>query len=326
MKYGLINLIICFVVSVVIAPYIIRWLHKIKFGQNILIYVEKHKTKAGTPTMGGIIFIVSAVIGYFIFFGKENTFATISILSLLFFGIVGFLDDYIKVKYHQNEGLKPYQKIVGQLGISIAIALFVYFSKMNGGLISIPFSDATIDIGFWIIPFVIFVYLAVVNGVNLIDGLDGLCAGVSSVVIIVLTVIFFLISRNWSGALYSEMEHLNIVSMGVVGGLLGFLCYNGYPAKVFMGDTGSLAIGGYLASMVVLTQNYLLICIVGIAYVLTVLSVIIQVSYYKLTHKRIFKMAPLHHHFEQYCNENKVVTIYIIVTLIIGILTITLYL
>ena len=326
MKYGLINLVICFFVAIAIAPLIIQWLRKIKFGQNILIYVEKHKSKQGTPTMGGIIFIASSVVGYFTFIDNNNTMATISILSLLFFGIVGFLDDYIKIKYHQNEGLKPYQKIVGQLGISIAIALFVYYSKLNAGIINIPFSNKTIDIGFWIIPFVIFVYLAIVNGVNLIDGLDGLCAGVTSVVMLTLIIIFYIVSSEWDGTIFAEYGNLEIVSMGVVGGLLGFMVYNGYPAKIFMGDTGSLALGGYLASMVVLTRNYLLICIVGIAYVLTVVSVIMQVGYYKLTHKRIFKMAPLHHHFEQYCNENKVVSIYILITLIVGILTISLYL
>lgn len=326
MKLGLINLVLCFVVALIISPMIIKFLHKLKFGQSILIYVEKHKQKSGTATMGGIIFLLSSFVGYFVFFSKNNILATTVMLSFLFFGILGFLDDFIKIKFKQNEGLKPYQKIIGQLGISIILAVFIYNSQLVGTTCNIPFSSKTIDLGFWIIPFVIFIYLAVVNSVNLIDGLDGLCGGVSAVVIIAMSILITIISSSLEGVI--AVEHTNVVkvSLGVAGSLLGFLCFNSYPAKVFMGDTGSLALGGLIASMTILTRNYFLIIIIGIMFVLTTLSVILQVTYFKLTHKRIFKMSPLHHHFEQTTHETKVVAIYIIVTIVVSILTISIYL
>lgn len=326
MKLGLINLVLCFVVALIISPMIIKFLHKLKFGQSILIYVEKHKQKSGTATMGGIIFLLSSFVGYFVFFQKNNILATTVMLSFLFFGILGFLDDFIKIKFKQNEGLKPYQKIIGQLGISIILAVFIYNSQLVGTTCNIPFSSKTIDLGFWIIPFVIFIYLAVVNSVNLIDGLDGLCGGVSAVVIIAMSILITIISSSIEGVI--AIEHTNVVkvSLGVAGSVLGFLCYNCYPAKVFMGDTGSLALGGLIASMTILTRNYFLIIIIGIMFVLTTLSVILQVTYFKLTHKRIFKMSPLHHHFEQTTHETKVVAIYIIVTIVVSILTISIYL
>ena len=326
MKLGLINLVLCFVVALIISPMIIKFLHKLKFGQSILIYVEKHKQKSGTATMGGIIFLLSSFVGYFVFFQKNNILATTVMLSFLFFGILGFLDDFIKIKFKQNEGLKPYQKIIGQLGISIILAVFIYNSQLVGTACNIPFSSKTIDLGFWIIPFVIFIYLAVVNSVNLIDGLDGLCGGVSAVVIVAMSILITIISSSIEGVI--AIEHTNVVkvSLGVAGSVLGFLCYNCYPAKVFMGDTGSLALGGLIASMTILTRNYFLIIIIGIMFVLTTLSVILQVTYFKLTHKRIFKMSPLHHHFEQTTHETKVVAIYIIVTIVVSILTISIYL
>lgn len=327
MKLALFNFLICMVITIIIAPFIIKCLYKLKFGQSILIYVEKHKQKGGTATMGGIIFLISSIVGYFIFFAKNNVLGTTIILSFLFFGILGFLDDFIKIKFKQNEGLKPYQKIIGQFGISIILAIFIYNSKLVGSICNIPFSSKTIDFGYWIIPFVIFIYLAIVNSVNLIDGLDGLCGGVSSVVLIVMSIVVFLASVGIDNdILVAEYQNIVIVCMGIAGSLLGFLCFNSYPAKVFMGDTGSLALGGAIASVTILSRNYFLIIIVGFMFVLTTMSVILQVASFKLTHKRIFKMSPIHHHFEQSTHETKVVAIYIIVTIAIGIFTIGLYL
>ncbi len=169
--------------------------------------------------------------------------------------------------------------------------------------------------------------MAIVNSVNLIDGLDGLCGGVSSVVLIVMCIVVFLASVGIDNdILVAEYQNIVIVCMGIAGSLLGFLCFNSYPAKVFMGDTGSLALGGAIASVTILSRNYFLIIIVGFMFVLTTMSVILQVASFKLTHKRIFKMSPIHHHFEQSTHETKVVAIYIIVTIAIGILTIGLYL
>lgn len=326
MRFAILNLLLCFTISILISPLIIRWLRRLKFGQSILIYVEKHKEKSGTPTMGGLIFIIAGVIGFLLFWNKNNLFATISIMSFLFFGIIGFFDDFIKIKFKQNEGLKPYQKIVGQLGMAIVIAIFSYQSNLVGSCIALPFSNRLVDIGFWIIPLIIIFYLAVVNSVNLIDGLDGLCGGVSSIVIFVISIIITIISSSYSGVYFDELNNLVIVAFGVVGGLLGFIIFNSYPAKVFMGDTGSLAIGGFIASMCVFSKNYLLIMIVGVAYLITALSVIIQVIVYKATKKRVFKMAPLHHHFEQDFHEVKVVVGYVILSIIVGVMTICLYL
>ncbi len=327
MKLGLINLVVCFGVAIVISPLIIKWLKRLKFGQEILVYVEQHKSKSGTPTMGGIIILIASVVGFAIFYKKDNILATISILTMLSFGVLGFLDDFIKIKLKHNEGLKPYQKVVGQLGISVILAIYIYMSGLVGGEVVIPFTNVTFSLGWGIIPFVVFFFVAVVNSVNLIDGLDGLCGGVSSVFIFVFAVILSLVSRSLTGVYFEEVNNIIIVLLGVVGSVLGFLCYNGYPAKVFMGDTGSLALGGLIAVTTALTKQYFLVCVIGILYVLTVVSVIIQVVVFKITKgKRVFKMSPLHHHFEATSHEAKVTLIYVLVTLVIGLLTIVAYL
>ncbi len=326
MKLGLICLVVCFGISVVIAPLIIKGLKKLKFGQSILVYVEQHKQKSGTATMGGIIFIVAGVIGYFLFARSDMMLATISLLSFVFFGVLGFLDDFIKIKLKHNEGLKPYQKVIGQLGLSLIIAIFIYKSDMVGSKIVIPFTDISIDIGWGIIPFVIFYFVAVVNSVNLLDGLDGLCGGVSFVVISTLAIILSIGSALFSGVYLTEISNVVLLLLGVAGALLGFICFNCHPAKIFMGDTGSLALGGLIASATALTRQYLLICIIGVVYVITTLSVIIQVIVFKLTGKRVFRMSPLHHHFEVKSHEAKVTSVYTILTLVICLLTIIFYL
>ena len=327
MELGLINLVVSFFLAIAVAPLIIRWLKKLKFGQEILVYVEQHKSKSGTPTMGGVIILIASVIGYLIFYRENNILATISILTMLSFGILGFLDDFIKIKLKHNEGLKPYQKVIGQLGISIIIAVYIYMSDLVGSEVVVPFTNYTFNLGWGIVPFVVFFFVAVVNSVNLIDGLDGLCGGVSSVFIFVFAIILSLLSSSLTGVYFEEVNNIIIVLLGVAGSLLGFLCYNGYPAKVFMGDTGSLALGGLIATTTALTRQYFLVCVIGVLYVLTALSVIIQVVVFKITKgKRVFKMSPLHHHFEVTSHEAKVTLIYVMITLIIGVLTIVAYL
>ena len=325
-KNALLNLVICFVVSILISPIIIKWLRKLKFGQSILVYVEQHKGKSGTPTMGGIIFILSSLVGSVFFLTSNNAFAVITMLSMLFFGVLGFLDDFIKIKFKQNEGLRPYQKIIGQLGISAIIAVYIYLSGMNGGEVVLPFSNVSFNLGWLIIPFVIVFYIAVVNSVNLIDGLDGLCGGVTSIVLIAFSIILMILTDGVDGVKGIEYVNLSVCVLGVVGALLGFLCFNSYPARVFMGDTGSLALGGLAASMFALTGQYLLVLILGVAFLLTSVSVIMQVVSYKLTKKRIFKMSPIHHHFESFLHESKVTSLYVYLTVIVSIVTIILYL
>ena len=283
MELGLINLVVSFFLAIAVAPLIIRWLKKLKFGQEILVYVEQHKSKSGTPTMGGVIILIAGVIGFLIFYRDNNILATISILTMLSFGILGFLDDFIKIKLKHNEGLKPYQKVIGQLGISIIIAVYIYMSDLVGSEVVVPFTNYTFNLGWGIVPFVVFFFVAVVNSVNLIDGLDGLCGGVSSVFIFVFAIILSLLSGSLTGVYFEEVNNIIIVLLGVAGSVLGFLCYNGYPAKVFMGDTGSLALGGLIATTTALTRQYFLVCVIGVLYVLTALSVIIQVTVYKKT-------------------------------------------
>lgn len=301
--------LLAFGIGVILAYPILKLCRKLKFSQTILHYVDKHASKSGTPTMGGLIFIFSCLISSFCFYRSNFFFAVLSLLVMVCFGTLGFLDDFIKIRFHQNEGLKPYQKIIGQVGISLIVALYVYF-KIGGQL---NFFGLKFDIGFFIIPLIVLFYVAVTNSVNLLDGLDGLCGGVSAVYLLFFGVILSLLG--------GANNSLALICFSMVGALLAFLMFNTFPAKIFMGDTGSLALGGFIASVAVFSGTELVLPVLGILYVLTALSDIIQVFYYKKTHKRIFKMAPLHHHFEQLgVHENKIVTIYIVVTIVLGLL------
>ncbi len=254
--------------------------------------------------MGGLIFILTLLFSSFFLFEYSSFIAWFAIAITLAYALLGFLDDFIKVHYHHNEGLKPYQKIVGQVGIALIVAIYVYMT----GRTSLTFFAWTFDIGFWIIPLVIVVLVATTNSVNLTDGLDGLAGGVSFVYVLVFGVILVL-----TGSV--ENSNLAMLCFGMCGGILGFLLLNFYPAKIFMGDTGSLALGGFIAVVAVLSGLELLLPIMGIMFVLSAVSDIIQVLYYKRTKKRVFLMAPLHHHFEQKgVHENKIVFVYIVVT------------
>ena len=327
MSNYLFNFLIVFLICVLVAPIIIKLMQKLKYGQNILHYVEAHKGKQGTPTMGGLIFLLGLLISYLVSFSKNNRLATLLLLSTLAYGLLGFLDDFLKVKLKHNEGLKAYQKFIGQFGIATIIAMFVYCSNLVGNSILIPFSHYEVELGWWIIPFIIFFYLAVTNSVNLTDGLDGLAGKVSFNYLITFSIIIIIfvgeINNIGDGVIVDEVKSMVILAFGLCGGILAFLVYNVYPAKIFMGDTGSLALGGFIATYAVLTKFYLLMPIIGLMFVLSVLSVIMQVAYYKKTKKRIFKMAPLHHHFEK-CGimETKIVSVYSIITLFIGLICI----
>lgn len=309
-KYVLVFLIATIVGLMLSYPTILLC-KKLKIGQTTLHYVEKHSSKSGTPTMGGIIFILAAIIASFGFF-VSGIDGWLCLVVMLGYGLLGFFDDFIKVRFHKNEGLKPYQKIVGQLGIAIIMSIYVY---MNIGT-SIDFFGLTINLGWFIIPFAILIYLATTNSVNLTDGLDGLAGGVSLIFLLFFALILMVISKS---------ENVIVACFALIGGLVGFLAVNAYPAKIFMGDTGSLALGGFIATAVCLTKQELLLPIIGIMFVLSALSDIIQVLHYKRTKRRVFLMAPLHHHFEQKgVNENKIVVIYIVITIIFGALSLSL--
>ena len=279
---------------------------KLKFSQTILHYVDKHAGKSGTPTMGGLIFIISCMLSSLAFLRENFVVGILPLVIMLGYTMLGFLDDFIKIRYHKNEGLKPYQKIIGQVGIALIIAVFAYF-KIGDNLL---FFGLNLKLGLFVIPFIVIFYVAVTNAVNLIDGLDGLAGGVSATYLLFFGLIL---------ATCFSYPNYTLICFAMVGALLGFLLFNGFPAKIFMGDTGSLGLGGLVASIAVFTKLELILPIIGILYVLTALSDIIQVGYYKKTHKRIFKMAPLHHHFEKSgVHENRIVAVYIVITIVTG--------
>lgn len=305
------TLIICavllaFIVTVILCPMIIPVLHRMKFGQPIREEgPQSHKKKEGTPTMGGVMILIGFVISSLVFAGG-NSDAVAVILITIGYGIVGFIDDFLKVVKKQNEGLTPLQKIIFQLAVTVLF--YLYIVKSGAGTeIYIPFTKGMfIDLGVFYAPFLFFVMVGTVNSVNLTDGLDGLASGVT-----VLVTVFFLFV-----AIGANILGLTYVCGAMIGALMGFLVFNCHPAKVFMGDTGSLALGGFVASIAMLTKMPVILVIVGFIYVCESLSVIIQVTYFKLTHgKRIFKMAPIHHHFELCGLEGiKVVQLFWIVT------------
>lgn len=325
---ALYSFLIGFLVCVVLAPLIIKLIGKLKAGQPILNYVEAHMSKSGTPTMGGLIFLVGAVVCFLSFYNLNSRLALVCLACMLSYGLLGFLDDFIKVRFKHNLGLKAYQKVVGQVGIAILMGVFIYLNSFVGQSVLIPFTNTQINLGWLIIPFVVFVFLATTNAVNLTDGLDGLAGGVSFVFLVGFMVVLnkYVSGLEYAGenpAFVSELKNVLALVGGVAGSLLAFLCFNSHPAKVFMGDTGSLALGGFIAAICSVTKMYLLIPIMGLMFVLSAVSVVMQVLYFKATKKRIFLMAPLHHHFEKKgCYETKIVAIYIVITIVLCVLTI----
>lgn len=268
--------------------------------------LESHKKKAGTPLMGGIIFLLPMLIVTIPYAIKTPKLWAVLILTFGFY-IVGFIDDYIKVVMHRNLGLRVWQKLLLQLIVMVVFVFFVNAFIPDFYNMYIPIVGKEINLGFFNIPFLFLVALATTNGTNFTDGVDGLCGSVTAAV-----ATFFIIV-----AMLTTVE-LTPVSAALLGGLLGYLYYNVYPGKVYMGDGGSLAIGGYVVAISYLTGLTLWIPIVGIIYAVEVISVVLQVGYFKLTHgKRIFRMAPIHHHYEKGgWSETKVVNVFTTVTII----------
>ena len=300
--------LIAFVISAVLGPVIIPFLRKLKVGQTEREELKSHLKKTGTPTMGGLI-ILAGTLGTSLLFVKDYP----KIIPILFltvgFGVIGFLDDYLKVVLRRSDGLLAWQKMIMQI---LVTGVFAYY-LMNYTDVSltmlIPFSGGKyLDIGVFSIPLMFVAVIGTVNGVNFTDGLDGLA---SSVTVLVATFFTVVAVGTKSG--------IEPITCAVAGALLGFLLFNVYPAKVFMGDTGSLALGGFVAATAYMLQMPIFIIIVGMIYLVEVLSVMIQVTYFKKTGgKRIFKMAPIHHHFEL-CgwSETRVVAVFAIITAIL---------
>lgn len=300
------SMLIAALTGIILGPIVVPILRILKFGQNVREDGPRsHLKKSGTPTMGGVIIIIALVITTLFINKAFNGIYAVAMISTLGYGLIGLLDDGIKIVKARSLGLRAYQKIIGQVGFASILAYYAYTNPSIGSKVLIPFTNTYVDFGIWYIPFIIFVVVATTNSVNLSDGLDGLAASVT--MIVALFFIFVCYAFN--------MDELAIFASGLVGACLGFLRYNSYPAAVFMGDTGSLALGGAIAALSVLTGLTLYLPIVGIIYVVEALSVIIQVLYFRRTGKRIFKMSPLHHHFElSGWHETKVVSTFGIVT------------
>lgn len=319
--YYIVGGVIALILSLVLGMFVIPMLRRLKFGQEIREEGPAwHASKSGTPTMGGIIFIVS-IVAALVITGIWQTFAKIHTgdltdlvivaLLALAFGAIGFIDDYIKVVKKRNLGLTAAQKFGLQFVVALVFATFVAIFGNVGTVIDLPFTDIELDLSWFYIPFTIFVMLATVNSVNLTDGLDGLATTITIVVALFYLVISMQVS-NSAMALFAA---------ALMGGLAGFLVYNWKPAKVFMGDTGSLFLGGAVCGLAIMLRQPITLLIVGLVYVIETLSVIMQVTSFKLTGKRIFKMSPIHHHFEM-CGwgEVKIVCVFSLVTLLLCIL------
>ena len=298
-------------------------LRRLKAGQEILQYVTEHSGKQGTPTMGGIAFIATVALLSAVFCDWSKRATAVAVAVFVAYGVVGFLDDFIKIKYKRNMGLHAYQKIIVQLAIAILVALFVRGDISVGDKLRIPFTNNSVNIGFWIVPLVVFIYLACTNSVNLTDGIDGLA---TSTTICFLAGMIVLLKRELNllesvGDTYAYNQTQDIITLCFLccGALTAFLLFNCNNAMMFMGDTGSLALGAMVACVAIFTRMSLFIPIVGLMFVVSSVSVIMQVVYFKVTKgKRIFLMAPFHHHLQKKkWSETHICVLYSTVTVLI---------
>lgn len=286
-KLILLTLGVAFILAVIAGPLFIPLLRRLKFGQQIRTDgPQGHLKKAGTPTMGGIIIMLALALAFLKFSDKTLEFAVLLIASLGF-GLIGFLDDYIKIVFKRSLGLTARQKLIGQLLFSVIVCVML-FQMGHSTVISLPGTSLSLDLGWFYYPLVVIMLLGTTNAVNFTDGLDGLLSGTSAIAFGAFVVIAMRLSEPEAATFSAAM----------IGAVLGFLVYNAHPAKVFMGDTGSLGIGGGLAMVAILTKTELLLVLIGGVFVMEMLSVIIQVVSFKTRGKRIFKMSPIHHHFE----------------------------
>lgn len=282
-----IPIIVSFIITVLLAPLFIPILKRLKFGQNIREEGPKaHFKKAGTPTMGGVIIILSLTLTS-ITFAQHNAELLVLLFATLGYGLIGFLDDFIKIGFKRSLGLTAKQKLAGQLLIAGGLYWILVRNDFST-YISIPGIDGSIELGWLYFPFLVLIMIGSSNAVNLTDGLDGLLAGTAAIAFGAFAIV----------SLFFSQYTVALFCVAAIGALLGFLMFNAHPARVFMGDTGSLALGGGLAAAAVLTKTELLLVVIGGVFVIETLSVIAQVASFKLRGKRIFRMSPIHHHFE----------------------------
>lgn len=304
----LITAVVALLCALILGPVVIPVLHRLKFGQEIReIGPSWHKKKSGTPTMGGFIFIIPVILVTLIFIRQKHIIFLL--LFSAFFGFVGFVDDFIKVILKRNLGLNEKQKSLMQVAFAILFVVFSLYLKICNTDIVIPFVSNALSLPVWLyLPFALFVIVGATNSVNLTDGVDGLAASVTFVVCVFFALVAF----------FKEEMALAGFCLINAGAILGFLVFNLHPAKVFMGDTGSLYLGGVICFVAMYLKLPLILIVAGGVYVLETLSVIIQVTSYKLTGKRVFKMSPIHHHFEM-CgwSEKKIVTVAVVTTVVL---------
>lgn len=304
-------MIVAITIAIIAGKVLIPLLHELKFGQTVREEGPKsHVKKNGTPTMGGVIFILAIVVGSLLYVDIDLK-SQYPMIALVLFSLVGFADDFLKIKRGKNLGLTAKQKMILLFIVSFTLSLIG--QKIFGTEMYMPFVRKTIDLGMIYIPFMMFVYIGASNAVNLTDGLDGLASSVTVFVLLFLGII-----ANSFG--FSNQTMFAVVS---IGALIGFLFFNINPAKVFMGDTGSLGLGGMIVAMTVQMSMPLILILVGIMYIVETMSVILQVISFKTTGKRIFKMSPIHHHYEM-CglSENKIVMLFSAITIVFGILAV----
>ena len=302
---------IAFLTTAVLGPFLIPLLARMKAGQVIRNDgPSRHLGKAGTPTMGGTL-IISAIILASLTMAGHSREVILCLAATVAFGLIGFWDDYIKVVLRRSLGLRAREKLVMQLFFALVFGIYVVFGLFRGTDVIIPFSGDVVTLGYWYFPFIIIVFLATTNAVNLTDGLDGLAAGSTFFVALGLIIICFMTSH----------PALAVFAGSLAGACLGFLLFNRHPARVFMGDTGSMALGGAVASIAALTRSELALIVIGGIYAVEALSVILQVISFQTTGKRIFLMSPLHHHFElKGWGEKLVVRVFWLVSLLFVIL------
>lgn len=280
---------VSFILAVIAAPLFIPLLRRMKFGQQIRGEgPQSHLKKAGTPTMGGIIIMLAFTIAFLKFTNVRDTDFYVLLIASLGFGLVGFLDDYTKIVFKRSLGLTAKQKLFGQLLFAVVVCVLL-IRNGHSTAIGIPGTDVSFDFGGWFYyPFIVIMMLATSNAVNFTDGLDGLLSGVSTICFGAFAVV----------AMQATNLPAAVCAAAMIGAVLGFLVFNAHPAKVFMGDTGSLGIGGAVAAIAIVTKTELLFIVIGGIFVIEMLSVVLQVGSFKLRGKRIFKMSPIHHHFE----------------------------
>jgi phospho-N-acetylmuramoyl-pentapeptide-transferase len=318
-------------ISFLVGPWLIRVLRRRQIGQTIrLDGPESHLTKEGTPTMGGLLIVLAAVVPTLLWANLESTYIWIAVFVTLGFGTIGFVDDYRKVIRKDTKGLSPRWKLIAQFGVAAAAAAIIYMDIGINDTVNIPFlKSVRPSLGFLYIPFIVLVIVGASNAVNLTDGLDGLATG-PAVIAACTYMLFAYLTGNVKAASYLQIQYvpgvgeLTIFCGSLVGAGLGFLWYNAYPAQLFMGDTGSLSLGGALGAVAVMVKQELVLALVGGIFVVEALSVIFQVTSYKTRKKRIFRMAPIHHHFElKGWAEPKIIVRFWIISIILALFAIS---